>query len=203
MDWRKIGIAVACLLAAAITIIWADRKIKRLTDERDRYKGNTETLLSEIQKYTVRDSLHAAKVQSLELTIKEYERFRAEDALLINELKTRNRDLASVNKTQAQTIIELSAIPRDTVIIRDSIPIPAIAVHCGDAWFDFDGLLADGLFTGKLSNRDSLLIAETVKYKRFLGFLWKTKHVKDRQMDCVSKNPHTEIIGMEYIVIER
>lgn len=203
MDWRKVLIAVACLLVAAITIIVGDRKIKRLTDERDRYKGNTETLLSEVQKYTVRDSLNAARVQSLELTIKEYERFRAEDALLIHELKTRNRDLASVNKTQAQTIIELSAVPRDTVIIRDSIPIPAVAVHCGDAWFDFDGLLADGLFTGKLSNRDSLLIAETVKYKRFLGFLWKTNRIVDRRMDCVSKNPHTEIIGMEYIVIER
>ena len=201
MNWRKILIAVACLLAAAITIIIGDRKIRRLTDERDRYKGNTATLLSEVQKYMVRDSLHAARVESLELTIKEFERFRADDAALIRELKSKNRDLSAINKTQSQTIIELSAVPRDTVIIRDSIPIPAVAVHCGDEWFDFNGLLTKDEFTGTLANRDSLLIAETVKYKRFL--FWKTKRIKDRRMDCVSKNPHTTILGMEYIVIER
>ena len=200
MDWRKIGIAVACL-AAAIAIIGANGKIKRLTAERDRYKGNTATLLSEVQKYMVRDSLHAARVESLELTIKEFERFRADDAALIRELKAKNRDLSAINKTQSQTIIELSAVPRDTVIIRDSIPIPAVAVHCGDEWFDFDGLLTEDEFTGTLANRDSLLIAESVKYKRFL--FWKTKRIKDRRLDCVSKNPHTTILGMEYIVIER
>ena len=169
-----------------------------------RYKGNTEALLSDVEQYRVRDSLSAARVQSLELTVKEYERFRADDAQLIRELKQRNRDLAAVNKTQSQTIIDLRAVPRDTVvIIRDSIRVPAVAVHCGDAWFDFDGLLTADDFTGKLANRDSLVLAETVKYRRFLGFLWKTRKVEDRQLDVVSRNPHTEILGIEHITIER
>lgn len=169
-----------------------------------RYKSNTDALLSDVEQYRVRDSLSAARVQSLELTVKEYERFRADDAQLIRELKQRNRDLAAVNKTQSQTIIELRAVPRDTVvIIRDSIRVPAVAVHCGDAWFDFDGLLTADDFTGKLANRDSLLLAETVKYRRFLGFLWKTRKVEDRQLDVVSRNPHTTIIGIEHIAIEK
>ena len=82
-------------------------------------------------------------------------------------------------------------------------PIPAVAVHCGDAWFDFDGILTHDEFTGTLSNRDSLVVAESVKYRRFLGFLWKTKRVKDRRVDVVSKNPHTSIMGVEYVVIEK
>ena len=199
----KIAAVVAVILAATITVIWADRTIDRLTAERDRYKGNTETLLSDVEHYRVRDSLNAARVQSLELTVKEYERFRADDAALIKELKQRNRDLAAVNKTQSQTIIDLRAIPRDTVVVRDSVRVPAVAVHCGDAWFDFDGLLTEKEFTGTLANRDSLVIAESVKYKRFLGFLWKTRKVEDRQLDVVSKNPHTELMGVEYVVIER
>lgn len=200
--WKPL-IAVVCIMAVAIAFILMNQRIDRLTAERDRYKGNTETLLSDVKTYKIRDSLNAARVLSLEFTVKEYERFRAEDAELIRSLKAKNRDLSAVNKTQSQTIIELSAVPHDTVIIvRDSIQVPAIAVHCGDAWFDFDGLLSKEQFTGTLDNRDSLMIAETVKYKRFLGFLWKTHKVEDRQLDVVSRNPHTTILGLEYVVIK-
>jgi hypothetical protein len=136
------------------------------------------------------------------LTVKEFERFRVEDAELIRQLKARNRDLAAVNKTQSQTIIELRAVPRDTVIVRDSVMVQGIAVHCGDAWFDFDGVLTDDEFTGTMVNRDSLLCAETIKYKRFLGFLWRTG-IKDRHLDVISRNPHTTIVGVEHVVIEK
>lgn len=188
----------------ALGIIWDQHKsIRRLTSERDRYKGNTEALMTDVERFQVRDSLSAARVEALELTVKEFERFRSEDAALIRELRQRNRDLAEVNTTQAQTIITLSAIPRDTVIIRDSVPIRAKAVHAGDAWYDFDGLLTEDEFTGRLQNRDSLILAETVKYHRFLGFLWKTKRVDERQATVVSRNPHTEILGVEHVVIER
>lgn len=201
---KKYLILAALILAAILAFVWQGRKIEQLKLERDRYKDNTELLLSDVQTYIVRDSLNAARVQSLELTIKEFERFRAQDAELINSLKARNRDLSQVNETQSQTIIELLAIPRDTVvIIRDSIQVPAVAVHCGDEWYDFDGLLTADQFTGTLTNRDSLILAETVKYKRFLGFLWKTRRIQDRQLDCVSKNPHTKILGLEHIVIEK
>ena len=178
-------------------------RIQQLASDRDRYKGNTEALMTDVERFQVRDSLSAARVEALELTVKEFERFRSEDAALIRELRQRNRDLASVNTTQAQTIIELSAVPKDTVIIRDSIPLKAVAVHAGDPWYDFDGLLTENDFIGTLANRDSLLLAETVKYKRFLGFLWKTKKVAERQTTIVSRNPHTEILGIEHIVIEK
>ena len=201
--WVKIAVLAVVVIAAAISVVWADRTINRLTAERNKYRNNTETLLSDVETYRVRDSLNAARVQSLELSVKEFERFRSADAALIKQLKARNRDLAAVNKTQSQTIIDLRAIPRDTTIIRDTIPIPAVAVHCGDAWFDFDGLLTATEFTGTLANRDSLLIAESVQYKRFLGFLWKTNKVKNRRVDVVSKNPHTSILGVEHVVIEK
>ena len=201
--WVKFAVLAVVIIAAAISVVWVDRTINRLTAERDKYRNNTETLLSDVETYRVRDSLNAARVQSLELTVKEFERFRAADAALIKQLKARNRDLAAVNKTQSQTIIELQAAPRDTFIVRDSIPIPAVAVHCGDAWFDFSGVLTRDEFTGKLEHRDSLLLVETVQYKRFLGFLWRTNKVKNRQLDCVSKSPHNSIKGLEYIVIEK
>ena len=202
-NWKPL-IAIVGIVAVAIAVILTAKRIEQLTNERDRYKGNTAALLSDVELFKIRDSMNAARVESLQLTIKEFERFRADDAELIRELKARNRDLSAVNTTQSQTIIDLKAIPRDTVIVvRDSIVTPAVAVHCGDAWFDFDGLLTKDQFTGTLANRDSLLLAETVKYKRFLGFLWKTKRVQDRRVDVVIRNPHTQILGVEHVVIEK
>lgn len=193
---------IVIVAALAVMCILSGRKIERLTAERDRHAGNTAALLFDVQRYRVRDSLSAARVQSLELTVREYERFRADDAALIKELRQRNRDLSAVNKTQSQTIIDLRAVARDTVVlVRDSIITPAVAVHCGDAWFDFDGLLTGDQFAGKLTNRDSLLLAETVKYRRFL--FWKTRKIKDRELNVVSRNPHTEIMGIEHVIIEK
>lgn len=201
--WVKFAVLAVVIIAAAISVVWASKTIERLTVQRDKYRNNTETLLADVETYKVRDSLNAARVQSLELTVKEYERFRADDAALIKELKQRNRDLAAVNKTQSQTIIDLRAVPRDTVVVRDSVRVPAVAVHCGDAWFDFSGVLTRDNFTGTLHNRDSLIVAETVQYKRFLGFLWRTHKVKSRWVDVLSLNPHTKIVGVEYVFIEK
>ena len=60
-------------------------------------------------------------------------------------------------------------------------------------------LWAGSGFSGTLEVRDSLLVVETVQRKRFLGFLWKTKRVKSREIDVVSKNPYTDIVGVESI----
>ena len=196
--WLIIGAIFAALLVFAG---FQQNAIDNLKQERNRYERNTESLLLDVAQYKTRDSLNAAKVGALELTIQEYERFRAADAKLIKTLKTKNRDLTAITAAQNQTIMELSAIPRDTVIIRDSVAMPAVAVHTGDAWYDFSGLLTKDEFTGKMEHRDTLLLVETVQYKRCLFF--KTKKVKNRQLDVVSKSPHNTIVGLEHIVVEK
>ena len=123
MNMKKYLIIAAVVLAFLVALGIQQKRIERLSSERDRYKGNSEALMTDVEYFRVRDSLSAARVEALELSVKEYERFRSEDAALIKSLQARNRDLASVNTTQMETIIALSSIPRDTVIIRDSIPI--------------------------------------------------------------------------------
>lgn len=193
-----VAIFAACMLC---TVVLQDRKIERLTDERDRYKENTETLLEQTQTFHVRDSLNAAKVGTLELTIKEFEKFRADDAALVKDLTARNRDLDALSKAQMKTIEQLRCVPRDTVIQVDSIFITAKVVHCGDEWYQFDGLLTDDNFTGTLETRDELVLTETVRYKKIL--FWKTGKVKDREMEAVSRNPHTTITKVEHIIIDK
>lgn len=198
--YLTISIIVTFLLVFT-TVVIQDRKISQLTSERDKYKQNTESLLEQTETYKVRDSLNAAKVGTLELTIKELEKFRAQDAELVRDLKAKNRDLDELNKAQMRTIQELSCVPHDTIIRIDSIPITAKAVHCGDEWYTFDGLMTDDRFTGTMTSRDELVLTETVRYKKFL--FWKTRKILDREMEAVSRNPHTTITQLEHIIIDQ
>ena len=203
---KKYLILAAIILAVAAAFWVQHVKIKRLTEERDRYRSNTEILLQDVRTYQTKDSLNAAKVGNLELSLAEYKKYRADDLALIKTLQTKNRDLERVTTTQMETINELRATVRDSVVYLPGDTVTTIlrCVDIVEPWFELHGCATpDGQFTGTHINRDSLLIAETVQYKRFWGFLWKTKKIKNREIDVVSKNPATKILGVEFVTIEK
>lgn len=199
-------IAAIALAVAAVVTIWVQRsRINQLTGERDKYRTNTETLLQDVSRYQTKDSLNAAKVGVLELKLSEFEKYRASDAELIKTLQTKNRELERVTTTQMETINELRATVRDSIVYLpgDTVTTVLRCIEYSDKWVDFDGCIKNNTFFGKIITRDSLLISETVQYKRWLGFLWKTKKIKNREIDVISRNPHTKIMGVEYIEIEK
>lgn len=199
-------IAAIALAVAAVVTIWVQRsRINQLTGERDKYRTNTETLLQDVSRYQTKDSLNAAKVGVLELKLSEFEKYRASDAELIKTLQTKNRELEAVTTAQMETITKLRATVRDSVVYLpgDTVTTVLRCIEYSDKWVDFDGCIKNNTFSGKIITRDSLLITETVQYKRWLGFLWKTKRIKNREFDIVSKNPHTKITGFEVITIEK
>lgn len=203
---KYIIIAAIALAVAAVVTIWVQRsRINTLTGERDKYRTNTETLLQEVSRYQTKDSLNAAKVGVLELKLSEFEKYRASDAELIKTLQTKNRELERVTTTQMETINELRATVRDSVVYLpgDTVTTVLRCIEYSDKWVDFDGCIKNNTFSGKIITRDSLLITETVQYKRWLGFLWKTKKIKNREIDVVSKNPATKILGVEFVTIEK
>ena len=192
---------------AVAAAFWVQHvKIKRLTEKRDRYRSNTEILLQDVKTYQTKDSLNAIKVGNLELSLAEYKKYRADDLALIKTLQAKNRDLERVTTTQMETINELRATVRDSVVYLpgDTVTTVLRCVDIVEPYFELHGCATpDGQFTGTHINRDSLLIVETVQYKRFWGFLWKTKKIKNREIDVVSKNPATRILGVEFVTIEK
>lgn len=199
-------IAAIALAVAAVVTIWVQRsRINQLTGERDKYRTNTETLLQDVSRYKTKDSLNAAKVGVLELSIQDYERFMKEDADLINKLKRKNEELQSFSKIQAETIIKIRAQVKDSLIY---IPgdtayqlIPCVSFR--DSWTNIEACVYNDTLIGDIQIRDSLILYETIIYKRFLGFLWKTKKIKERSFNIVSKNPYTEIKGVEVVSIRK
>lgn len=205
---KKYLILAAIILAvAAVVTIWVQRsRINQLTGERDKYRTNTETLLQEVSRYQTKASLNAAKVGVLELKLSEFEKYRASDAELIKTLQTKNRELEAVTTAQMETITKLRGTVRDSIVYLpgDTTTIVLKCVDISDPWFSLNGITTpDGTFSGTFVNRDSILIVATVQYKRFLNFLWKTNKVKNREIDIISRNPHTKIMGVEYIEIEK
>lgn len=199
-------IAAIALAVSAVVTIWVQRsRINTLTGERDKYRTNTETLLQDVSRYQTKDSLNAIKVGNLELSLAEYKKYRADDLALIKTLQTKNRDLERVTTTQMETINELRANVRDSIVYLpgDTVTTVLRCIEYSDKWVDFDGCIINNTFSGKIITRDSLLITESVQYKRWLGFLWKTKRIKNREFDIVSKNPNSKITGFEVITIEK
>lgn len=200
-------IAAIALAVAAVVTIWVQRsRINQLTGERDEYRTNTETLLQDVSRYQTKDSLNAARVGVLELELSEYKKYRESDAELIKSLQLKNRELQNVTSAQMETITKLNGNVRDSIVYlpEDTTTIVLKCVDISDPWFSLNGCATpDGKFTGTFINRDSILIVETIEYKRFLNFLWKTKKIKNRDFRIISRNPHTKILGFEVVTIRK
>lgn len=203
--WFYIAIAAAILAAMAV-IFGQSARITQLKDERNTYRTNTETLLLDVERYQTKDSLNAAKVGELELKLSEYERYRSDDAALIRTLKAKNKELQAVTTAQLETITELRGTVKDSIVYLpgDTVKVYAKCIDVVESYIELHGCATqDNKFSGTIITRDSLLITEMVEYKRFWGFLWKTKQIKDREFDIVSRNPYTNIVGFEVVTVEK
>ena len=211
---KDVIIKIGLIVAVALFIANSVARIRSLKSENDRLKGNQELLLSEkesltaqSQFYKVSDSLNAVKISALNFSLSEYEKYRKQDIKQIEQLKISKLDLQAIVSSQSETINVLSIKLKDSIRI-DTVTFNNDTLKCfkyKSKWTDVAGCLNLNRDTIELqiANRESIKVVETIKYKRFLGFLWKTSKVKSRQVDIVSDNPNTSIINSEYVNIVR
>ena len=211
---KKIIIKIAIAAVVILALLLTSHEIRALKEDNARLLSNQEILLTqkqaimaESQAYKVSDSLNAAKVSGLQFTLNEYKKYRALDFQLIEQLKVKKSDLQKVIDSQTETINSLSAKLDDSIRI-DTITNIADTLKCFNyksKWTDVSGCidLKRENINIQIKNRESLKIVETVVYKRFLGFLWKTNKVKGRQVDVVSENPNTTITNLDYVSVKQ
>ena len=97
----KLYIAAAVVLVALVALCGGLlRKVKQLETERDRYKGNTTALLSDMKRMQIDSTTYAVDLHTLRLNIDEYKRFRADDAELIKKLNIRIKSLETAARHQ-------------------------------------------------------------------------------------------------------
>ena len=195
------------ILSLIIFICWQQERIRVISGERESYRQNTYNLLDEAQSYQIeikgyqtRDSLNVKSIGQLELKLAEVNRYRSEDMKLIETLKVDKKRLQQITTVQTQTIYELTANVRDSIVYRDNYITDTLrCIYIWDKWFELNGCIdANSKFAGRFENRDSLLYVEHIVPKRFWFIRWG---IKERRQEIVSRNPHTKITGAEFITI--
>lgn len=204
---KKAYIIAAGILIILITIIIAlSARLKKVTADRDVQRKNVETLFTSVESYKVQDSLQAATIGDLQLTLKQYKQFRAEDAQLISSLKVDNKRLQGVVTTQTESYYQHTAALRDSVKmlitkVPDSIKVPIIVktANFADVWHSLNIVIDGDSLNYRLRTKESLIITNHVVPKKFLWFKFGCKEVRT---DVVSKNPYVESISLESITIK-
>lgn len=204
----KIYLFLGLLIVSLIgTIFYQRNVIQKEKAEKEVYRTNTDALLSDVEMYRTESNKSVAKAKELTLRIDEYKKYRAEDMLTINQLKVDNKRLQSINTANLETIYNLSAQAKDTIIYTpptENLEASVDTLKCVDInnqWLSFNGCIDQkNKFTGDIKTKDKITCIEHVEPKRFLFFKWG---VKSRQLEVVSDNPYTTITGAEFITIRK
>lgn len=196
-------ILVRCLLAAVVAlggVVWLQhRNTVRLEAERDRYRLNSTALLSEVERMRVDSATMALDTRTLQLTLDEYKRFRAEDAAAIRRLGVKIKNLEAAARHEVEVAGSIDAAVRDTVVIRDTVPVPRQKVEMLTPHIRLTGIIEDNRLRGEIRVPVTLRQAVWVEYKGW----WFWRRVKAVHQTISSDNPYAEIRYSECIGIHK
>lgn len=195
MKNKVIIIETALLVAAILAGMLFFSSLRRAKEERDRYKRNVETLTSEIDTFRTRNGNLVAKVDELSLSSKEFKEMYEKEASLVKELRKRNENLSHFIDTELESHYEIKTIVRDSLIVLHDTTYLAKVFDWDDGWDAVHAKIANDSVLVNVAHRDALNIAVMTEWKRFLGFLWKTK-MKGYSVAVESENPHTVSIDV-------
>ena len=188
---------VAILLLSGIVYIQYRRNV-HLVGERDRYRANNTALLSDMRRMRIDSTTLADDVEGLRLTVDEYKRFRAQDAETIKKLGVKIKNLEAAAKHQLEVGGPIDAVVKDTVIIRDTVPLLRQKVEMITPHIQLTGMIEDSRLKGQIRVPVTLNQAIWVEYKGW----WFWKRVKAIHQSISSNNPYVEIQYSEYIKIK-
>ena len=190
-------VVVIGTLLLAVFILF--KGYQREKGERMRFENNQAVLLAQIQTYKVSDSLNAARVGALELTVREFKDNFKEQAALLKEMGVKLNRLQSVTSLATQTTTNFVTTVRDSVIFRD-VPVRVQKIEFSDKWLSMNGFIEERKFYGEITTRDSLIQAISRVPRMFLFIPYGTKGI---EQSIVSANKRTEFTYLRYIEFER
>lgn len=185
--------AVLCYIANDL-----DEQVKRL-------KANETALLNSAESYRVNDSLSASRINQLQLSLSQFEKYRAEDQALIKALRVDNKGLQDVITSATETNRRLQLKLKDSLRV-DTVTQYIDTLKCfsfKDSWTVLSGCFHKDTTTFSIQNIDSLISVTNVERKRFLFFKLPVKWFgyRSKQATILCKNPYTTISHIEYITI--
>lgn len=200
---NKIVLKFTAIAIISIVALLAYEYVSNLQKENKRLANNQVVLLDSVHFYKTADSLNAAKVNVLELSLSDYKKYREEDAALIKKLKAGK--LSSSTNVEATNTSSITTQIRDSIVYKDNfIPIDTLKQIVYDSdWTTARGYITNDSLYLRIVNREHLLITESLVKKKFLFFKLPVKlfGYKTKRLDVISKNPNTKITNLEFIQI--
>ena len=190
---RFAGYAV---LALFLVVYVQHRRSVRLMADRDRYRLNSEALLSDVRRFRIDSATTAVDVKTLWLSVSEFERYRAEDMAKIKAMVVKIRKLQAAAKHRMEVAAPIDATIRDTIIVRDTVPVAIQRIEMLTPHIQMQGIIEDGRLRGEIRVPVTLRQAVWIEYKRRRIF-WK--RVKAVHQTISSDNPYAEVTYSEYI----
>lgn len=190
---KQIKFILLCILIAISAVsIYDNNKLRKSNKA---LHSNIEVLYDSVTHYKVADSLNAAKAAELQFSEKELLRLYNEDRALIEQL---------TKKAKLRTVEKIETVMHDTITLelRDTLLVDSAKYFkYNSKWTDVEGYIAQDSLSMNITNRESLLITESLEKKKFWFMrlpIWLFGY-KNKRLDIVSRNPNTQIQSVEYI----
>ena len=192
---------IIIILGFGLWAMWGMWQSER--EERIRVSSNQSVLLDRVngimQTFKVRDSLSAARVDALNLTIKEFKDNFTEQSRLIRDMGIKINRLQSLSTVATQTDYNIITTVRDSVVLRE-VPITVQWIDYSDKWLNFSGIIEKQQFFGSFLTRDTLVQVIHRVPRQFLFFKYGTKGIRQ---EVVSKNPYSTITYNQFLRFEK
>ena len=156
-------------------------------------------MLSEVRRIRIDSTTLAVDTKGLRLTVEEYKRFRAQDAETIKKLGVKIKNLEAAAKHQLEVEGPIDAVVKDTVFIRDTVPLLRQKVEMITPHIQLTGMIEDSRLKGQIRVPVTLNQAIWVEYKGW----WFWKRVKAIHQSISSDNPYVDIKYTEYIQMQK
>lgn len=195
---KKVIIAIVIALALSVALLY--KKSKDLKSEVTLLSGNQSALLGQIKFYRFQDSLKAASVDLLKLTVKGLKQRNRGLVQTVEGLNIKLKRVRSVSQTATESNYNVNAQVRDSIIYRDSLRVDTVrCIRYDSPWLTLNGcLLSREKFTGKVQTRDTIDQVVHRVPKKFWIFRYGIKAIRQ---EVVSRNPNSKITFTEYIEV--
>ena len=210
-------VVLNCLMLIQAALLRAERA------ERKRVQSNNEVLTDSVEFYRTASGKHAASRQVLELRTSEMERYNAQLAATVRELRIKVRRLEAAATTATRTEVQITAplepvgrkpsawekygagVRRAADSVKAALDwrysgLPKVPEAKVFRWSDqhvrVDGIIRTDSVSCHVTSIDTLRQIVHRVPRRFLFIRWGTKAIRQ---EVVSSNPHTQIVYTEYI----
>lgn len=184
-------------ILCAIVLMLAWLLFSQERAEKERYKANQTSLLSDVAFYKTENERNVASVRALTLTKNEIETYNKNLAERCDELEISLRRLISANITNMQTDYHLVGELRDSLVLRYNTIDTLRCMDYDDSYLTFSACVDSAdMYVADIVSRDTVTAIVHRIPRRFLFFKFGTKEVR-QEVYCA--NPRTQIITTQYV----